>query len=168
MNEIPSCRVGCGYDVHRLVPGRRLVLGGVRIPGDYGLDGHSDADCLCHALADALLGALGLPDIGHFFPNTDPSLAGMDSRLIVRRAVAEIRTRGYRVGNASLTVIAEKPKLAPYREAICRELADCLEVEADQVGLQVTTHEGLGSLGRAEGIAAQAVVLVFRETTGRK
>lgn len=161
MDTVPY-RIGSGYDVHRFAPGRKLVLGGVHIPGDYGLEGHSDADCLCHALADAVLGSLGLPDIGHFFPNTDPALAGMDSRLIVRKAVEEIQSRGYRVANASLTVIAEKPKLAPYREAICRELAACLGIEPSGVGVQVTTHEGLGSLGRAEGIATQAVVLVCR------
>src|SRR5476649_702380 len=116
-------RVGLGYDIHRLVPGRKLILGGIEIPSDVGLDGHSDADALTHALADAVLGALGLPDIGHFFPNTDPHLLGMDSQEILRRAVAEATQRGYRIGNVDIAVLAEKPKLAPHIPAMKARLA---------------------------------------------
>lgn len=153
-------RIGIGYDIHRFAEGRRLVLGGVEIPHSRGLEGHSDADCLTHALADAVLGALGLPDIGHFFPNSDPSIAGINSQRILARAVGEAKTRGYRVGNADLAIIAEEPKLASHLGAMKSVLAASMEVGIDAVGIKATTNEGIGDLGRGAGIAAHAVVLL--------
>lgn len=157
-----ASRVGFGYDVHRTVAGRPLVLGGVTIPCDFGLEGHSDADCLCHAVADAVLGALALPDIGHYFPSSDPRWAGMNSLDIVAKAVAEVAARGWRVGNVDAMVLAERPKLAPHIEPMRVNLAKVLGVAAGAVGIQATTHEGLGALGRGEGIAAQAVCQLIR------
>jgi 2-C-methyl-D-erythritol 2,4-cyclodiphosphate synthase len=153
-------RVGLGYDIHRLAPGRKLVLGGVEIPAELGLDGHSDADALTHALADAILGALGLPDIGHFFPNTDPVNLGLDSQEILRRAVAEAKQRGYRIGNVDIAVLAEKPKLAPHIPAMKERLAATLGVTPADVGLKATTNEGCDSIGAGKAIAAHAVVLL--------
>jgi len=155
-------RVGLGYDIHRLVPGRKLVLGGVEIPSDVGLDGHSDADALTHALADAILGALALPDIGHFFPNTDPHCLGMDSQDILRRAVAEAKTRGYRIGNVDIAVLAERPKLAPHIPSMKGVLAKSLGVTVEDVGLKATTNEGCDSIGAGKAIAAHAVVLLVK------
>jgi 2-C-methyl-D-erythritol 2,4-cyclodiphosphate synthase len=155
-------RVGLGYDIHRLVLGRKLILGGVEIPSDMGLDGHSDADALTHALADAVLGALGLPDIGHFFPNTDPHLLGMDSQEILRRAVAEAKQRGYRIGNVDIAVLAEKPKLAPHIPKMKECLAASLGVSVEDVGLKATTNEGCDTIGAGKAIAAHAVVLLVR------
>jgi 2-C-methyl-D-erythritol 2,4-cyclodiphosphate synthase len=153
-------RVGQGYDVHRLVPGRPLVLGGERIPSDVGLAGHSDADVLLHALGDALLGAAALGDLGDHFPPTDERWRGADSSELVRRIVALVAAAGWRTASCDLTLIAEAPRLAPYREAIRRRVAELLAVEPTAVGLKATTHEGLGALGRGEGIAALAVVLL--------
>ena len=153
-------RVGLGYDIHRFAPGRRLVLGGVEIPCEVGLDGHSDADCLTHALADAVLGALALPDIGHFFPNDDPTIEGIDSQEILRRAVAEAHKRGYHVGNVDVAVIAEKPKIARHIPAMKAVLAASLGVTSQDVGIKATTNERIGDLGRAMGIAAHAVALL--------
>ncbi|HVU36854.1 MAG TPA: 2-C-methyl-D-erythritol 2,4-cyclodiphosphate synthase [Opitutales bacterium] len=155
-------RAGLGYDIHRLVPGRKLVLGGVEIPSDTGLDGHSDADALTHALADAVLGALGLPDIGHFFPNTDARWRGMDSQEILRRAVEEAKARGYRVGNVDIAVLAEKPKLAPHIPKMKARLAQTLGVAVEDVGLKATTNEKCDSIGAGEAIAAHAVALLVR------
>jgi 2-C-methyl-D-erythritol 2,4-cyclodiphosphate synthase len=155
-------RVGLGYDIHRLAPGRKLVLGGVEIPSELGLDGHSDADVLTHALADAILGALALPDIGHFFPNTDPHCLGMDSQDILRRAVAEAKTRGYRVGNVDIAVLAERPKLAPHIPGMKTVLAKSLGVTVEDVGLKATTNEGCDTIGAGKAIAAHAVVLLVR------
>jgi 2-C-methyl-D-erythritol 2,4-cyclodiphosphate synthase len=155
-------RVGLGYDIHRLVLGRKLVLGGVEIPSEVGLDGHSDADALTHALADAILGALGLPDIGHFFPNTDPHCFGMDSQDILCRAVAEAKQRGYRIGNVDIAVLAERPKLAPHIPAMKVVLAQSLGVTVEDVGLKATTNEGCDSIGAGQAIAAHAVVLLVR------
>jgi len=157
-------RVGHGYDVHRFSPKveRRLVLGGVTIPEGPGLEGHSDADVLTHALADAVFGALGLPDIGHFFPNNDPTLAGMDSRLILQKAVEEAEKAGYVVGNVDATLVAEMPKIGPHLAAIKASLASILGIAVTEVGLKATTHEKLGALGRAEGMAAHAVVLLVQ------
>ena len=153
-------RVGQGYDVHRLVPGRRLVLGGIDIPCDVGLEGFSDADVLLHALGDALLGAAGLGDLGTHFPPGDERWRDADSSELLRRIVAWVHEAGWRVVNADLTVLAERPKIAPHREAICSRVAALLAVEKGAVGLKATTHEGLGALGRGEGIAALAVVLL--------
>jgi 2-C-methyl-D-erythritol 2,4-cyclodiphosphate synthase len=153
-------RIGHGYDVHRFVAGRPLVLGGVHVPHTHGLDGHSDADVVSHALADAILGALALPDIGHLFPNTDPAIRGIDSQLIVQQAVAEAATRGWRVGNADISIIAEQPKIGPHIAAMRQRLAASLGVDGSVVGIKATTHEQIGDLGRGVGIAAMAVVLL--------
>jgi len=155
-------RIGLGYDIHRLVAGRKLILGGVEIPSDVGLDGHSDADALTHALADAVLGALALPDIGHFFPNTDPQYRGMDSQEILRRAVAEAKTRGYKVGNVDIAVLAERPRLAPHIVKMKARLAATLGVTVEDVGLKATTNEGCDTIGEGDAIAAHAVVLLVR------
>jgi len=155
-------RTGFGYDIHRLVEGRRLVLGGVEIPSTIGLEGHSDADVLAHAIADAILGALALPDIGHFFPNTDPTIAGMDSREIIRRAVAEAHARGFRVGNVDAALIAERPRLAAHIPAMRHALAQCLGCTPEDVGVKATTNERIGDLGKGLGIAAMASVLLWR------
>jgi 2-C-methyl-D-erythritol 2,4-cyclodiphosphate synthase len=153
-------RIGHGYDIHRLVEGRRLVLGGVVIPCNKGLDGHSDADCLTHALADAILGALALPDIGHYFPNTDETIAGIDSQKILAKAMKEATARGYVVLNADLSIIAQEPKILPYREAMREVLAKTLGVLSECVGIKATTNEGMDDLGKGLGIAAHAVVLL--------
>ncbi len=155
-----SFRVGQGYDVHRLVLGRPLVLGGERIPSEVGLEGHSDADVLLHALGDALLGAAALGDLGEHFPPTDERWRGADSGELLRSIVAKVAAADWRVVNCDLTMIAEAPRLAPHREAIRRNVARLLGVEPAAVGLKATTHEGLGALGRGEGIAALAVVLL--------
>ncbi len=155
-----SFRVGQGYDVHRLVLGRPLVLGGERIPSEVGLEGHSDADVLLHALGDALLGAAGLGDLGEHFPPTDEAWRGADSTELLRRITTLVAGAGWRVANCDLTLIAEAPRLAPHREVIRRRVAGLLGVESAVVGLKATTHEGLGALGRGEGIAALAVVLL--------
>jgi len=160
-DDKPSFRIGHGYDIHRFAEGRRLVLGGVEIPHSRGLDGHSDADCLCHALADAILGAAGLPDIGHFFPPGLPETKDMDSLDIVRGVVAKAAAQGLRVGNADLSLIAQEPKIASHIPAMKQRLGAALGISPERVGIKATTNEGLGSLGRAEGIAAHAVVLLF-------
>jgi 2-C-methyl-D-erythritol 2,4-cyclodiphosphate synthase len=155
-------RIGTGYDVHRFAAGRPLVLGGVSIPHERGLDGHSDADVLTHALADAILGALALPDIGHYFPNDDPAIAGIDSQKILARARAEAGRLGYAIGNCDVALIAEEPKIGPHLVAMRASLAETLGIEPSRIGIKATTHEGLGAFGRAEGIAAHAVVLLMR------
>jgi 2-C-methyl-D-erythritol 2,4-cyclodiphosphate synthase len=157
---LPSLRVGHGYDIHRLKVGLPLIIGGVCIPSEVGLEGHSDADVLSHAIADAILGALGLPDIGHFFPNTDPALKGMSSLSIIERAVAEATGKGYRLLNCDCSLIAEKPRLAPHIGKMKETLAPILGLEPDAIGIKATTQEGIGSLGQGQGIAAQAVVLL--------
>ena len=155
-------RIGHGYDIHRLVPGRPLVLGGVKFDTDYGLDGHSDADCLTHAICDALLGAAGLPDIGHFFPNTDAAYKNIDSQLLLQRVVAEIAQRGFAISNIDATVIAEKPKIYPHLAAMKAALANSTGLRPDEIGLKATTNEGVGDLGRGLAIAAHAVALLSR------
>ena len=159
---MPSFRIGHGYDIHRLVTGRPLVLGGVRFDTDYGLDGHSDADCLTHALCDAILGAAGLPDIGIYFPNTDPAFKDIDSQKLLQRVVAEVTKLGYDLVNADLTVIAEKPKISPYLTAMKTALARSTGLLSDEIGLKATTNEGVGDLGRGLAIAAHAVVLLSK------
>ncbi len=155
-------RIGHGYDIHRLVAGRPLVLGGVRFETDYGLDGHSDADCATHALCDALLGAAGLPDIGHFFPNTDPAYRNIDSQILLRRVIDELRSRGYAPVNVDLSIIAEKPKIYPKIAAMKIALAGSTGLEPGAIGIKATTNEGVGELGRGAAIAAHAVVLISR------
>jgi 2-C-methyl-D-erythritol 2,4-cyclodiphosphate synthase len=156
----PPFRIGNGYDIHRLVPERALILGGVNIPHTLGLLGHSDADVLTHAVMDALLGALGLGDIGHYFPPDDPQWAGADSVMLltqVRRWVAE---QGWQVANVDTVVVAERPKLKPHIPAMQARLAEALGVAPAQVGVKATTNERLGPVGREEGIAAHAVALL--------
>ncbi len=152
--------VGIGYDVHRFAEGRALVLGGVNIPHTQGLDGHSDADVLCHAIADAILGAIGEADIGHHFPNTDPACRGMSSLEIVRRAVELVRGQGGRICNIDASLVAEAPKIAPHLAAMKANLAVVLAIPERRVGIKATTNEKMGFLGRKEGIAAMAVASV--------
>ena len=153
-------RIGHGYDVHRVVAGRPLILGGVEIPWTYGLLGHSDADVLLHAVMDALLGAAGLPDIGHQFPDTDEAYRGADSRVLLRRVKTLIREKGYGVGNIDATVIAQAPKLAPYLPQMAARIAEDLEMDQADVNIKATTEEHLGFTGAGEGISAHAVCLL--------
>ncbi len=165
MTGVPSAmslRIGHGYDIHRLVAGRPLVLGGVRFETDYGLDGHSDADCLTHALCDALLGAAGLPDIGHFFPNTDPAWHNIDSQVLLREVVSRLKGLGWKPVNVDLTVIAERPKLLPRLGEMKSALAASTGLGVAEIGLKATTNEGVGDLGRGLAIAAHAVALIGR------
>ena len=155
-------RVGIGYDIHRFQEGRRLLLGGVEIESAKGLGGHSDADVVLHAIIDALLGAAGLSDIGHFFPPDDPGFAGADSRQLLARTMQMIRPLGYAVGNVDATVIAEEPRLAPYIKSMRQRIAETLEVDESRVSVKATTNEGVGGIGRGEAIAALAVALVER------
>ncbi|MBL8417612.1 MAG: 2-C-methyl-D-erythritol 2,4-cyclodiphosphate synthase [Dechloromonas sp.] len=155
-------RVGQGYDVHRLVAGRKLILGGVEIPHETGLLGHSDADALLHAITDALLGAVALGDIGRHFPDTDPRYKGADSRVLLRGAVALLAERGWRPVNVDATIIAQQPKLAPHAAAMVANVAVDLGISLDSVNIKGKTNEKLGYLGRQEAIEAQAVVLVER------
>ena len=160
--SLPGMRVGLGHDRHRLVPGRPLILGGVSIPFEWGLDGHSDADVLLHAITDALLGALGLGDIGEWFPNTDPQWANADSALFLQHAVREIRQKGWEVGNLDCTVHAERPKLSPHKQAIAQRIAELLEIDRTLVNVKAKTGEKVGPIGRQEAIDADAIVLLFR------
>ena len=153
-------RIGHGYDVHRLAAGRRLLLGGVDIPFERGLDGHSDADVLLHALCDALLGSLSLGDIGMHFPDTDLRYKDSDSLELLKRVMGMVEERGYRVGNVDLTVIAERPKISAYIPQMKENIARSLRLDREQVSIKATTTEGLGFAGRGEGIAVHAVVLV--------
>ncbi len=154
-------RIGHGYDLHALAPGRRLVLGGVEIPHSHGPLAHSDGDVLLHALADALLGAAALGDIGEHFPDTDPAFAGADSRVLLQRVVALVRAAGYAVANVDATVLAQQPKLAPHRDAMRANIAADLGIAHDAVSVKATTTEQLGPVGRGEAIAAHAVCLLM-------
>ena len=154
-------RIGNGIDVHRLVSGRRLFLCGVEIPYELGLEGHSDADAALHALTDALLGALALGDIGEHFPDSDPAYLGADSRELLRRVWQLEAFRDWSVGNIDLTIVAQKPKLAPYREAMRRSIARTLEIDVSQISVKATTTEHLGFTGRGEGIACFCTVLLI-------
>ena len=154
-------RVGSGFDVHAFGPGEHVMLGGVRVPHTHGVLAHSDGDVLLHALTDALLGAAGLGDIGQHFRDTDPRWKGADSARFVQAVLAMLRERGLRVGNADVTLIAERPKVGPYRDAIRARIAELLEVSEQAVNVKATTTERLGFPGRAEGLAAQAVVLLI-------
>ncbi len=155
-----SLRIGHGFDVHPLVSGRKCIIGGVDIPHDKGLDGHSDADVLLHAICDALLGAAALGDIGRHFPNTDPRFKGIDSRELLRHVVALLKSKGYGVVNIDATVIAEAPKLAPHVEIMRAHIAADIGGVIDSVNVKATTSERLGFTGRGEGIAAEAVCLI--------
>ncbi|MBR7784110.1 2-C-methyl-D-erythritol 2,4-cyclodiphosphate synthase [Undibacterium luofuense] len=154
-------RIGQGYDCHALVAERDLIIGGVKIPHHLGLLGHSDADVLLHAITDALFGAAALGDIGRHFPDTDPQFKGADSRVLLREAVRRLHAAGYRVGNLDATVIAQKPKLAPHIPGMVENIAVDLQVDLSQVNIKAKTNEKLGYLGREEGIAAEAVVLIL-------
>lgn len=159
---MPRYRIGHGYDIHRIVHGRPMVLGGVRFDTDYGLDGHSDADCLTHAICDALLGAAALPDIGHFFPNTDPAYKNIDSQLLLQRVVAEIAKLDFKIANIDASVIAEKPKIYPRLAEMKAALAKSTGLYVDEIGLKATTNEGIDEIGRGLAVAAHAVALVYR------
>jgi 2-C-methyl-D-erythritol 2,4-cyclodiphosphate synthase len=159
-------RIGQGYDAHRFEAGKPLVLGGVTIPHEQGLKAHSDGDVLIHALCDALLGAAGLGDIGRHFPDNDPTYAGVDSRVLLRRVVTLIQAEGWRVGNVDLTAVAQQPKLSPYIDAMRECLAADLAVTLSEVNIKATTTEGMGFAGRAEGIAAYAVTLLLENKVG--
>ncbi len=156
-------KIGHGYDVHRLVEGRPLILGGVRIPYERGLLGHSDADCLLHAVMDAVLGGLGEGDIGRHFPDTDEAFAGADSRELAAKVAHLAEMRGYCVGNIDATVIAQRPKLAPYIAEMRAGIATAFGCETDAVNIKATTEEGLGFTGSGEAIAAHAVCLLFKK-----
>ncbi|HLU77170.1 MAG TPA: 2-C-methyl-D-erythritol 2,4-cyclodiphosphate synthase [Burkholderiales bacterium] len=155
-----NMRIGQGFDVHALVSGRPLIIGGVTIPYDRGLAGHSDADVLLHAVTDALFGAAGLGDIGRHFPDTDEKYRGADSRVLLREAAARVRAAGYRVCNIDATVIAQAPKMAPHIEAMARNIAEDVGIDAACVNIKAKTTERLGFTGRGEGIAAEAVTLI--------
>ena len=159
-------RIGQGFDVHALVPGRRLIIGGVEIAYERGLLGHSDADVLLHAICDALLGAAGLGDIGAHFPDSDPQYKGVDSRLLLRMVGQLIIGRGLRIANVDSTVIAQAPKLAPYIQRMRENVADALGLEPDVVNVKAKTAERLGALGRGEGIAAEAIALLLPARAG--
>jgi 2-C-methyl-D-erythritol 2,4-cyclodiphosphate synthase len=158
----PPFRIGQGYDCHALVTGRKLVIGGVTIPHATGLLGHSDADVLLHALTDALLGAAGLGDIGRHFPDTAAEFAGADSRVLLREAVGRVRAAGYLIGNVDATIIAQAPKMAPHIPTMVAHVAADLGVATGQVNIKAKTNERLGYLGREEGIAAEAIALLYR------
>jgi 2-C-methyl-D-erythritol 2,4-cyclodiphosphate synthase len=160
MNDI---RVGHGFDVHAFADNRKLIIGGVEIPFELGLAGHSDADVLLHAICDALLGAAGLGDIGRHFPDTDMAFAGIDSRILLRRVAEQLRERNWRVGNVDATIIAQAPKMAPHIARMTAHIADDLGIALDRVNVKATTTEKLGFTGRREGIAAEAVCLIGRD-----
>lgn len=153
-------RVGLGYDIHRTVPARPLVLGGVEIAHDFGLEGHSDADVVLHALMDAMLGAAGLGDIGRYFPPSDPQYRGISSLELLTAVKNLVEEAGYRLQNASIVVVAERPRIAPYIGAMRSRIAGVLATEIDDIGISATTNEGMGPEGRHEAISAQAVVLL--------
>jgi 2-C-methyl-D-erythritol 2,4-cyclodiphosphate synthase len=155
-------RIGHGYDIHRIVPGRPLVLAGVKFDTDYGLDGHSDADCVTHAICDALLGAAALPDIGHFFPNTDPVYKNIDSQILLARVVSELGKRSFAISNIDATVIAEKPKIYPRLAEMKAALSKSTHVPIANIGLKATTNEGIDEIGRGLAIAAHAVCLIAK------
>ncbi len=156
-------RIGIGYDAHKFAEGRSLVLGGVTVPHEKGLLGHSDADALCHAVSDAILGAAALGDMGKYFPDTDPQWKGADSLAMLKECARMARAKGWRIGNVDATLICQRPKLAPYLGSMSRMIEENLEVGADQVNVKAKTTEGMGFEGREEGLAAQAVVLLKKD-----
>jgi len=155
-------RVGTGYDLHRLEPGRRLIIGGVEIPHEMGLIGHSDADVLCHAITDAILGAAAQGDIGRHFPDTDPAFKGADSIDLLRRAAEIVRAAGFSISNIDAVVIAEQPKISPHVEAMRRKLADAMSIDAAVISVKGKTNEKVGALGRNEAIAVHAVAMLVQ------
>jgi len=161
-----NIRVGYGYDVHQLSEGRALWLGGVQVPYERGLLGHSDADVLLHAICDALLGAAGLRDIGFHFPDTDQDYKGIDSKILLRRTQELITSKGYAVGNLDCTLIAEAPKIKPYIAAMQGVISEILSISEDQIAIKATTSERMGFVGRMEGMAAHCVTLLYKADTG--
>jgi 2-C-methyl-D-erythritol 2,4-cyclodiphosphate synthase len=155
-------RIGHGYDVHKFTDGDHIVIGGVQIAHEQGLEAHSDGDVLIHALCDALLGAAGLWDIGHHFPDTDDAFKNIDSRVLLRRVIADLAERGWMVGNVDSTIVAQAPKMAPHIPTMCQQLADDMNVDVTAVNVKATTTEKLGFVGRKEGIAAHAVALITK------
>ena len=162
MKSAMNIRIGNGYDIHRLVPGRPLILGGIEISHTVGLLGHSDADVLTHGIMDAMLGALSLGDIGHYFPPTDPEWAGANSLVLLEKVHDLIQAKGWRIGNIDSVIVAEKPKLKPHLLRMREKLATVLGVDIELVSIKATTNEQLGPVGREEGIAAYSVVLLFQ------
>ncbi len=162
MSVVDTTRVGVGYDIHRLVEGRRLVMGGIDIPHGKGLLGHSDADVVLHAVTDAVLGAAGLPDIGDLFPDTDPVFKDADSRKLLTSAMERVRKKGFAVNNIDLVVHAESPQLSPYKRRMAESIAALTAVSADKVSVKAKTNEGLGPLGYADAIACTAVATLIR------
>lgn len=153
-------RIGQSSDIHKLVEGRKLIIGGVEIPSDLGLLGHSDADALTHAVAEAVLGALALGDLGHWFPDTDPKWEGVNSQIILKETARMMDEKGYRIGNVDALIMIEKPKMAPYIEKMRKNFANALRCDIDRISVKATRGEGLGFVGRREGVLAQAVVLL--------
>ena len=157
-----NIRIGNGYDIHQLAEGRPLILGGINIPHQLGLLGHSDADVLTHSIMDALLGALSLGDIGHYFPPSDPKWKGADSMVLLEQVLKIIQSQGWKIGNIDSTIVAEQPKLKPHLKSMRSALAEILTIEIDQISIKATTNERLGPTGREEGICAYAVVLLVK------
>ena len=155
-------RIGHGYDIHRTIGNRPLVLGGVEIDAPFGLDGHSDADCLTHAICDAILGAAALPDIGHHFPNTDPAFEGADSQVLLRTVMEKVGDLGYSVVNVDATLVAESPKIESHRDTMKGTLARSIGIDPDRIGIKATTNESIDEIGRGLAIAAHAVCLLSR------
>jgi len=155
-------RIGIGYDVHRLVPDRKLILGGVEIPCELGLLGHSDADVLTHAVMDAILGAMAAGDIGKLFPDNDNSYKGISSMTLLEKVNCIMKEKGFSISNIDTVIIAQKPKLAPFMESIRKGLSDCLNIDIERVSIKATTEEGLGFTGDGSGIAAKAIVLIYK------
>ena len=164
MTQDTPILIGHGYDLHQLVHGRKLILGGVEIPSEMGLLGHSDADCLIHALSDAIFGALGLPDIGNYFPDDAPENKDLDSLNILQKAVEESAKQSFKLGNIDLTLILEEPKIGPYVNQIKEKISACCGLKAERIGIKATTNEGLGAIGRKEGVAAFAVCTLVKKT----
>ena len=160
----PQFRIGNGYDIHRLVPNRKLIIGGVQLnhPEGLGLDGHSDADVLAHSITDALLGAISLGDIGKFFPPEDPKWKGVDSLFLLEKVVKIIKENGWEIVNIDSVIIAERPKMKPYIEKMRKNLAKCIDADIDSIGVKATTNEKLGAEGREEGISSHAVALLIK------
>ena len=162
MSDFPSCRIGQGYDCHALIPGRKLIIGGVTISHPTGLLGHSDADVLLHAITDAIIGAAGLGDIGKHFPDTSEKFSGADSLMLLAEATKRVAAAGYAIGNIDATIIAQAPKMAPHIGQMIINVANAADVPPDRINIKAKTNEKLGYLGREEGIAAEAVALVYR------
>jgi 2-C-methyl-D-erythritol 2,4-cyclodiphosphate synthase len=156
-------RIGIGYDVHKLVENRKLIIGGVTIPHEKGLDGHSDADVLVHAIMDSLLGALAMGDIGKFFPDTDMKYKDVDSMLLLKEVASFINEKGYKIGNIDSVIIAQQPKMAPFIDSMRVRIAQVLEIDVEQVGVKATTTEHLGFEGRKEGISSSSVAILFKK-----